>query len=134
MMSNTSPDAAGRSSPSMMFARTCLSAMAVPFSLRGSKVPSSPRMFRVAMAAGTGHRARSIEGWVLVKEAERLEPERDDVDWHDRPVLNPRDVVNAEDVPKHHVGSHQRRVIGDPASDPRVLTRLCRIVTGRPAL
>src|SRR4030095_3873558 len=31
MMSNVSPDAAGRSSPSMMLEKTCLSAMAVPF-------------------------------------------------------------------------------------------------------
>src|SRR6185312_11099364 len=33
MMSNTSPDADGRSSPLMMLEKTCLSAMAIPFSL-----------------------------------------------------------------------------------------------------
>ena len=33
MMSNVSPDAAGRSSPLMMFEKTFLSAMSVPFSL-----------------------------------------------------------------------------------------------------
>ena len=85
------------------------------------------------MAAGAGHRGRGIEGRILVEEAERLEPERDDVDWHDRPVLSPRDVVNAEDIPKHHVGADQRRIFGNPASDAGVLTRLGRIVTGRPA-
>ena len=71
-------------------------------------------MFWVTMAAGAGHRGRGIEGRVLVEEAERLEPERDDVDWHDRPVLSPRDVVNAEDIPEHHVGADQRRIFGNP--------------------
>ena len=87
----------------------------------------------VAMAAVAGHRARGIEGGVLVEEAERLEPERNDVDWHDRPVLDSRDVVDAEDVPQHYIGSHQRRVLRDPASDAGVLTGLGRIVACRPA-
>src|SRR6188472_2711758 len=121
MMSRVSPDSAGRSSPLMMFEKTFFSAMAVPFSLVGSKIPSSPRMLRVAMATGAGHGARGIEGRVLVEEAERLEPERDDVDWHDRPVLDSRDVVDAEDVPQDHICSDQRRVVGNPASEAHVL-------------
>ena len=43
MMSNVSPDAAGRSSPLMMLEKTFLSAMSVPFSPTGSKIPSSPK-------------------------------------------------------------------------------------------
>ena len=89
-------------------------------------------MFRVAVAAGAGHRARGVEGRVLVEEAERLEPERNDVDWHDRPVFDACDVVDAEDVPQHDIGSHQWRVVGDPASYAGVFTRLGRIVARGP--
>src|SRR3712207_8504646 len=45
-----------------------------------------------------------------VEEADRLELEGHDVDRHDRPVLGPRHVVDAEHVPEHEVGVHERAV------------------------
>src|SRR5829696_8394040 len=88
-------------------------------------------MFGVTMPAGACYRG-SIQSGIPVEESEWLQPERDDVDWHDRPVLCPGDVVDPEDVPQHHVSAHEWRIISDPASDPGVFTRLGGIVTGGP--
>ena len=41
-----------------------------------------------------------VQGRVAVEGAERLEPERDDVRGHDRPVLWAGDVVDTEHVPE----------------------------------
>ena len=89
------------------------------------------------------HRRRDVQRRILVEEAERLEPEGDRVCRHDRPVLGPGDVVDAEDVPQHDIGVSQRRIVADPVADPQLVrtepaagfgARLGRIVTGRPAL
>ena len=50
MMSNTSPDADGRSSPLMMLEKTCLSAMALPFSPYCLENPIIAPHVRVAVA------------------------------------------------------------------------------------
>src|SRR5882757_4118506 len=55
-------------------------------------------------AAGFGRRRRYIERGVAVEEPDWFEPERDLVDGHDRPLLGPGDVVDAEYVPEHDVG------------------------------
>ena len=56
-------------------------------------------------------------GRVPVEEAHRLQPERDGVHGHHRPLLRPRDVVDSEHVPEHHVG---------------VLDRAATVQAGRP--
>ena len=65
------------------------------------------RLSSSVAAAGAG---RNVEGGVAVEEAPRLQRERDRVHRHDRPVLGPRDVVDAEDVPQHDVGVGDRAV------------------------
>ena len=50
-------------------------------------------------------RRRGIEGGVAVEEADRLEHEPCAVHGHDRPVLRPREVRQAEGVPHHDVGA-----------------------------
>ena len=67
---------------------------------------------------GHGPGGRDVQGRIAVEDSERLEPERDGVDRHDRPVLRPRDVVNAERVPQHHVGVVDGAVLRRPAGSP----------------
>ena len=95
------------------------------------------------VAVATGRRAggatvprlrRHVERRVPVEETERLEPERDRVHRHDRPVLGPGDVMQAEDVPEHDIGVDQRLVVGDPLGQPVIGQALGRIRSARPLL
>src|SRR3954470_12947358 len=62
-------------------------------------------------AVGTGVRG-DVERGVAVEEAHGLEPETGVVDRHDRPVLGPRDVREAEGVPHDDVGALELPVCG----------------------
>ena len=74
---------------------------------------------RVAVAGARRH----VERRVAVEEADRLEPERDGVDRHHRPLLRARDVVDAEHVPEHDVGVLDRAVLRGPRRQPAVAAR-----------
>ena len=75
-----------------------------------------------------------VQGRVAVEEPERLEPERDDVAGHHRPVLRPGDVVDAEHVPEHHVGVLDGPVRRGPDRQARVMLAQVREVAAGPAL
>ena len=69
-----------------------------------------------------------------MEEPGRLEPERDRVDGHDRPLLRARDVVDPEDVPEHDVRVLDRAVRLRPDRQPGVGGALGRHLAARPAL
>src|SRR6476620_7478772 len=71
-----------------------------------------------------GRGRRYVERRIAVEEAERLQPERDDVDGHHRPVLGPGDVVHSEHVPQHDVGVLDGPVGLRPLAEPGVRHRL----------
>src|ERR1700758_888982 len=85
----------------------------------------SPRWPSPLQAGGGTPARRSmrrghVQRGVAVEEARRLEPERDRVRGHDRPVLRPGDVVDAEHVPQDHVGPGDRPVLPGPGGQALV--------------
>src|SRR6266536_988621 len=95
---------------------------------------------RAWLTAGTGRSGvlggagGHVERGIAVEEADRLEPERDRVDGHHRPVLWPGDVVDAEHVPQHHVGVLDRPVPRGPDGQALIALALRAELTARPAL
>ena len=81
--------------PYSLLAGTCLATLVV-FRRKSQLLSGLAGAFLMA--------GRHVQGGIAVEEPERLEPERDGVDRHDRPVLRAGDVVDAEHVPEHHVG------------------------------
>src|SRR4029077_4729456 len=59
-------------------------------------------------------RRRHVESGVAVEEAEGDKREARVLDRHDRPVLRPRNVGDAEGVPQHDVGIGQGAVLLGP--------------------
>src|SRR4051794_7011952 len=101
-----------------------------------SLVPSATAAriaWSLAVVAMAG-RGRDVQRRIAVEEARRLEPKRDGVDRHDRPLLRARDVVDAEDVPEHHVGVLDRAVALRPHRQAAVRRALRRHLAARPAL
>ena len=84
------------------------------------------------MAMGVAR--RHVERRVAVEEADRLEPERDGVDRHHRPLLRARDVVDPEHVPEHDVGVLDRTVLRGPHGQAAVLLALDHELAAGPAL
>jgi MFS family permease len=96
---------------------------------RGYSAPLSTPVPRLALVAW-----RDVQGGIAVEEAERLEPERDDVRGHHRPVLRAGDVVQAKHVPEHHVGVLDGPVGLGPGGQARIVLGLDGEVAAGPAL
>jgi hypothetical protein len=77
---------------------------------------------------------RHVEGGVAIEEPDRLEPERDRVDRHHRPLLGARDVVHPEHVPQDDVRVLDRAVLRRPHRQAAVALALDDELAAGPAL
>ena len=68
----------------------------------------APAAIGVGVAAAVGTRRRDVERRVAVEEADGREQESRVLHGHDRPVLGPDEVGDAERVPEHDVGVGRR--------------------------
>src|ERR1700691_5955076 len=74
----------------------------------------APRFSGMAVGA----RGRHVERRVAVYEAEGDQREPGVLDRHDRPVLGPGDVRDAERMPQHDVGVDDRTILRRPGRQP----------------
>src|SRR5258708_37282871 len=99
---------------------------------RGSRLRRSAESAPASRAVPSA--GRDVERRVAVEQPERLEPERDRVDGHHRPVFRAGDVMDSEYVPEHHVGVLDGPVLRGPPGQSRVPLAEAREVAARPAL